>query len=104
MFATALEIMLVLPLRRHNVVHLRLDTNLRRQGPQAPISEIFVPRRAVKNRNPITWPIEPETAGLIETYLKKYRPLLAKPDNPYMFPGISDRARNDAQFGTDLST
>ena len=36
MFATALEIMLVVPLRRHNVVHLRLDTNLRRQGPQAP--------------------------------------------------------------------
>jgi hypothetical protein len=76
MFAIALEIMLVLPLRRRNVVKLRLDTNLRRPGPQALISEIFVPRRAVKNRHPITWPIEAETARLIEAYLKKYRPLL----------------------------
>jgi integrase len=104
MFATALEIMLVVPLRRHNVVKLRLDTNLRRQGPHTLIHEIFVPRRAVKNRNPIIWPIEAETADLIETYIQKYRPLLAKPDNPYLFPGISESARNDAQFGTDLST
>ncbi len=104
MFATALEILLFLPLRRANCLDLQLDTHLRRPAPNALINEIRLPGRMVKNRATISWPVEVESAGLIETYVRKYRPLLAHPGNPYLFPGLGQAPRNASEFGNALST
>ena len=86
MVATALEILSCCPLRRNNLIELRLDTNLLRTQPRALIHEIFVPANKVKTEEAIETPLLPESARLIETYLRKYRPHLADATNPYLFP------------------
>ncbi len=104
MYAAALEILLFLPLRRHNLLDLKLDSTLRRPAPGKLIDEIYLPAGKVKNRQEIRWPVDPEHASLLETYITKFRQLLAKDGNDYLFPGILDGHRDDAQFGNDLST
>jgi integrase len=103
MYALAVDILLVLPLRRENLLELRLDTHLRRLNGRALINEIAIPAKAVKNRTGISWPIERQLAERIETYITKYRPVLAKEGNRYLFPGIGDHHRHPAEFGAELS-
>lgn len=103
MYATALEILLFLPLRRKNLLTLSLDINLRRPNPRGLIVEIFVPAQSVKNKKAIYWPVEPASARLIDLYIKKFRPLLAADTNQYLFPGIGESHRNEAEFGDRLS-
>jgi integrase len=102
-YAAALEILSFLPLRRMNLLQIRLDGTLRRPAPNALINEIYIPANKVKNRQEIRWPVDPISARLLETYIKKFRPLLAKPGNDYLFPGIGDSHRDDAEFGDQLS-
>jgi integrase len=104
MYAAALEILLFLPLRRMNLLQLRLDTHLRRPSPNAFINEIAIPARMVKNRNPIIWPVEVDSARVLDIYVRKYRPLLATEGNDYLFPAIGDNHRNDAEFGHEFAT
>ncbi|MCB5946084.1 site-specific integrase, partial [Acidocella sp. KAb 2-4] len=103
MFATALEILLFMPARRDNALKLRLDTHLRRPAGGKLITDIFIPGRDVKNSQALSWPIEEDSAQRIETYLRQYRPRLAAPGNPYLFPGISDGPRNAAEFAAEFS-
>jgi integrase len=103
MYAAALEVLLFLPLRRMNLLQLRLDTNLRRPSPNAFINEIFIPAHMVKNRATIRWPVDVKSARVLEIYLRKFRHLLAKDGNDYLFPGIGDSHRDDAEFGDQLS-
>lgn len=103
MYGAAVEILLFLPLRRMNLLQLKLDSNLRRPSPNAFISEIYIPAHMVKNRATIRWPVEVASARVLETYISKYRPLLAKAGNDFLFPGIGDSHRDDAEFGDQLS-
>jgi integrase len=103
MHAAALEILLFLPIRRQNLLELRLDTHLRRPNSGGLISAINVPARMVKNKEAIAWPVDPDSARLLDSYIKKYRPLLAEPGNEYLFPGIGGSHRNAAEFGHELS-
>jgi integrase len=94
-----------LPLRRGNLLQLKLDANLRRPGPNAfiNINEVFIPAHMVKNRTTIRWPVELGSARVLETYIRKYRPLLAKEGNDFLFPGIGDSHRDAAEFSDQLS-
>jgi integrase len=103
MYAAALEILLFLPLRRMNLLQLKLDTNLRRPGPNTFINEVYIPAHKVKNHTTIRWPVEVASARVLETYIRKFRPFLAKPGNDHLFPGIGDSHRDDAEFGDQLS-
>ena len=103
MYAAALEVFLFLPLRRGNLLQLRLDVHLRRPAGGGFITEIYIPAKMVKNRVPIHWPVERESARLLDLYIRKYRPLLAAAGNEFLFPGIGDSHRDDAEFGSALS-
>ena len=103
MYAAALEVLLFLPLRRTNLLQLKLDTNLRRPSPNAFIGDIYIPAHMVKNRATIRWPVELASARVLETYIRKHRPLLAKAGNYFLFPGIGDSHRDNAEFGDQLS-
>jgi integrase len=88
MDAVALEILLICPLRRKNLVGLRLDVHLQRPDPRSSqLTRIYLPPGEVKNKEEIDWPISPESAKLIETFIKNYRPLIAEEGNPFLFPG-----------------
>ena len=103
MYAAALEVFLVLPLRRANLLQLRLDVHLRRPAGGGFITEIFIPAKMVKNRVPIHWPIERNSARLLDVYIRKYRPMLAAEGNEFLFPGIGDSHRDEAEFASTLS-
>ncbi len=94
MYAVALEILTICPMRRSNLAALRLDRHLRRAHAGAPVHEIFLAGEEVKNGETIQWPLPPESARLIETYLRDHRPHLAEPGNPFLFPsGDGQRVR-----------
>jgi integrase len=103
MFAIALEILLVFPLRRENLLSLVVDSMLKRSRPGALISEIAVPAAITKTRKAVNWPLERETSERIEVYLQRYRPALCGVENRYLFPGTGNASRNAAEFGAELS-
>jgi integrase len=104
MYATAIEILLVCPLRCGNLVALRLDRHLRRPDPRkGRYTHIAIPGNETKNDNALHRPIPPETQRIIETYCTRFRPHLMTPENPYLF-GVKDRQRIPGSFGRSLST
>jgi integrase len=96
LIAAEIEILLVCPLRLRNLRLLELDRHLRRQGPCARrISHIVIQPHETKNSCPVEWPVPPETARLLETFLQRYRPLLAASSQPYLFPGRDAAPRSN---------
>ncbi len=103
MYATAMEILLICPMRRGNLAALRLDQHLHRPDPRGKRpTHIIIEADEVKNENAIHWPIPPETGAVIEKYLTRYRPHLVEPGNPYLF-GISDKQRAAQFLGSALA-
>jgi integrase len=103
MHAAALEILLFLPVRRQNLLELRLDTHLRRPNSGGLISDVQISAGAIKNREAISWPVDPDSARLLDAYIRRHRPLLAQPGNEFLFPGMGSSHRNPAEFGHELS-
>ena len=85
--AVLIGILLRCPLRIGNLHALRLDQHLARlDGPKRP-SHILIRANETKNDNGINFPIPPDLARLIQTFINEYRPLLAAAGNPYLFTG-----------------
>lgn len=85
--AAALELLLVCPLRRRSMLALRLDRHLQRLDPRGRrISHLVLQAEDMKNEAPMDWPVPPEAGALVEEYLRAFRPALATPDNPWLFP------------------
>ena len=104
MYAAALEILLICPMRRANLVGLRLDRHLHRSDPRkALITHIFIEEDEVKNGEALQWPIPVESAKLIATYLNKYRHHLTGLENQYLMPGIGNRSICPATVGAWVS-
>ena len=93
LYAVAMEILLICPLRRGNLAELRLDQHLHRPDRKGLFTHIDIAPDQVKNGEPIRWPIPPASARLIETYLRQHRPHLAAAGNMFLFPGAGLRQR-----------
>ncbi len=103
LYATALEILLICPMRRGNLGGLRLDRHLHRPDPRKrKITHIIIEGDETKNGNPIHWPLPLESGKLIETFLTRYRHHLVDPGNPFLF-GSNDRQRSAQHLGEHLS-
>ena len=89
----AMEILLMCPMRRKNLSELRLDRHLLREAKTGRIIAIHLRPDETKNSESIEWPLPAETADMIDLYVKRYRPLLAEPGNPFLFPGSGQRGR-----------
>lgn len=102
LYAVALEILLICPMRRKNLVELRLSELEfeRRSGLPRLLS---IGAGCVKNEQQIEWPIPDESAQLIRQYVRKYRGVLVERENPYLFPGYGLAHRNIDEFGTQLT-
>jgi integrase len=93
--ATAISILLMLPLRIGNLTNLRLDTHLRRFDPRRnSFSLLTIPPHEVKNNATIEWPIDPETGAVIERYVQKFRPLLNPGNQRWLFPSAHGERAN----------
>ena len=104
LFAVALEMLTICPMRRENLATLRLDTDLVRADPrQGLITGIYITADRVKNGVPIEWPIAVETGQLLQLYLTRFRPVMAEPGNPYLFPGTGQRHKSAHDLAVQLT-
>jgi integrase len=94
--ALALELLLMRPIRLKNLVELRLNTHVMRSGRR---TFIVIPADEVKNDVELDYPIPPESAVLLEYYVKCLLPLFGPNPMRWLFPGgRADGSRSPARF------
>jgi hypothetical protein len=100
--AVAVETLLMAPIRMSNLVKLDIERNLVRPGHGRAL-HIVIGAEDVKNREPLEYPLPPESVELLERYIREFRPHLASAGNTALFPGIGGGPKNQAFFGTQIS-
>ena len=87
--AVMLELLLMMPIRRANVVRLRIGSqgHLRQARGKAGATHIVIPGDEVKNHRPLEYPLPAPTARLLQLYITHYRPLLMQGASDWLFPG-----------------
>ena len=94
--ALALELLLMRPIRRKNLVDLRLDRHVIRSGRH---TFIVIPADEVKNDLELDYPIPDESAVLLNFYVKRVLPLFGPNPMRWLFPGgKDDGSRSAARF------
>lgn len=102
-YAVALEILIVFPMRRSNLAGLRLDKHLQWLNTRRmPVSHIFLSKDEMKGKAGFQWQLPAQSAALIETYLKHYRPLLTGVANQHLFPGPGLKGRSAHELAIGL--
>ncbi|MBV9783696.1 MAG: site-specific integrase, partial [Acidisphaera sp.] len=89
--AVAHELLLMVPIRLKNLAHLDLDRHLIRTGTPTQLS---IPDGEVKNGMGMEAILPAETAGLLDLYIERYRPLLTPEPSAWLFPGIGNRGKS----------
>jgi integrase len=84
--AVAIGILEHAPLRIANLAALRLDQHLVRPGGPRSLWQIDIPPEAVKNDQALTYELPRRVTALVDRYIRRFRPSLARPENPYLFP------------------
>lgn len=85
--ALAIMIELRCPMRRANLVGLRMDRHLLREaGRNGRIIRFMIEGVETKTGAPLRWPVSPKVAEAIDIYLKEFWPLVAPPGSPFLFP------------------
>jgi integrase len=100
--AVAIEILLMAPVRMSNLVKLDIERNLVRPGPGKAL-HIVIDAEEVKNREPLEYPLPPESIDVLERYIREFRSHLTSAGNTALFPGIGSGPKNQAFFGTQIS-
>jgi integrase len=97
--AAMIELLTFAPLRLANARSLRIAENLMwiGSGGERHIC-LRIEGAETKNGDSIDWPLPPSTSRLLERYIDKARPILAKKGNPYLFPGKAEEAIDDVTF------
>ena len=101
--ALAIEILLTAPMRVGNLAALNLAKNLSRPGgPRGPVYFVLH-EYDVKNSEPIEFPLTASTRALLDEYLKQYRPHLAGPDSPWLFPGRTGKPKQATSLASQIT-
>jgi integrase len=100
--AVAIEILTMAPMRVSNLVQIDLDRNLTRIGPGGAMHIVIEPE-AVKNSEPLDYPLPPQSIELIQRYLEEFRPRLAPVSSTALFPGRSGGPKNANGFAQQIS-
>lgn len=85
--ALAIMIELRCPMRRANLVGLRMDRHLLREtGRNGKVIRVMIEGLETKTGAPLRWPVSPKVADAIDLYLREFWPLIAPPGSPFLFP------------------
>jgi integrase len=85
--AIAVELLIAAPIRSHNLVALQLDVHLlRSRASNSAVWHLVLPAEQTKNTKRLEFLLSERLVGLLRIYLERYRPRLAPPDNPFLFP------------------
>ena len=87
--AVAVEMLLMMPVRRANLVRLRFgpEGHIRPRQDRIGTTHIVINGSEVKNKEDLEYPLPRESADLLEIYIKRFRPILAKSPSYWIFPG-----------------
>lgn len=99
--AVCLELLLMRPIRRKNLVELQLSQSIIRNG-----RDVFIrlPSDQVKNAVSLDYKIPRESADMLDFYVKKTLPLLGPNPNGWLFPGEDGvRHKSGEQLGRHFS-
>jgi integrase len=99
--ALAIEILLMIPMRRENLTRLNIHKHIdrRRNGNVY----IIVPGEEVKNGVEIEAALPAETVKMLDQYLKTYHPVLAGEGSPWIFPGLPGRPKSRERLSMQVS-
>jgi len=98
--ATAIELLLLCPIRRDLICSLKLDRDVRIGSRRAWIS---IPNAEPLARTSFTFELPRESADLFRTYIDVFRPRLPGSRSRWLFPGHPGRAKNPAFLGEQLT-
>ena len=99
--AVAVEMLLMIPMRRKNLVNLEIDRHLIRSRKGA--LHVAVPGHEVKNGTPIEALLPRHVARLIDLYFTNYRPLLLTEPSTFLFPGVGNRPKSCERLALQIS-
>lgn len=86
--AIACEILVMAPMRIGNLARLRLGEHIVRSGGSKGPVHIILPGDETKNDEPMEYELPHHLTEMLDLYIDQFRPRLAGPDNPYLFPGM----------------
>jgi integrase len=84
--AVEIAILQSAPLRIKNLAGLRLDRHLVRPGGSKSLWQIDIPCHEVKNDQVLMHELPRPATVIVDRYIRRFRPLIATPGNPYLFP------------------
>jgi integrase len=84
--AVAIAILQNAPLRIANLAGLRLDRHLVRPAGPRSLWQVDIPAHEVKNDQALTYELPRRATALVDRYIRRFRPSLVEPGNPYLFP------------------
>jgi len=100
--ASAIEMLIMVPMRISNLVKLDVERNLVRPG-RAGTMHIVIAAEVTKNRHQLDRALPEKSAALIEHYLQKFRPCLASSLSTVLFPGGHGLAKGSDNLGRQIS-
>jgi integrase len=100
--AVAIEILVMAPMRAHNLTTLRLDRHvIRPGGPKGPI-HLVLPESETKAGEAVEYALSPESTAFLDLYLRKYRPHLCPEDDPWLFPKTGGGCKAQATLSQQI--
>jgi hypothetical protein len=84
--AVATAILLIAPMRISNLAGLHLKQHLVRPGGSRSLWLIDIPPEQVKNEVRLLYELSQRVTGVVDRFVRDFRPRFARPDNPYLFP------------------
>jgi integrase len=101
--ALLIALELVAPLRAKNLANITLDRHIvrSRPGPGA-VVHLVVPGVDVKNKVDLEFPLPPDVVRLLDLYIARFRPLLAKNPSNFLFPARKGGAKDPGPLGTQV--
>ena len=101
--ALMLHLCLFYAFRASNQLGLRRDLHfIGASGGSGAVTRFLIPAGEVKNRVTIDRPVLPLTSDMITAWERRFRPLIAEPGNPHLFPGVAGRPMTRQAMGGSL--
>lgn len=102
--ALVVEILLMAPMRASNLVNLNIKRHIQRtRAGKNGVVHIVIPAEEVKNNEAIEFALPPETARLLDLYLRDYHPRLTDGPCPWLFPGKGNKPKSREVLGDQVS-
>lgn len=103
--ALAVAILICAPLRPKNLAALHLERHLLEVGAgRQRRHHIRIPGEEVKNGEDLEYPVPDRVVPLLNEYLDKIRPRLARTDNLYLFPGETDGPKGASLLSNQIAS